>query len=91
MAHSALSPIPLFPTDVYRLRIVAILLPLLFGTSLFVTSYLLVKSLTFILGFVFFGDPILSRGLAWLNRTIPNWQKLLELRKYVLFSVILPH
>jgi hypothetical protein len=79
--RSALSPIPLFPSEVYRLRLVAILLPLLFSISLFVTPYILVKSTSFLTGFIFFGDPILSRGLAWLNRTIPNWQKLLELRK----------
>lgn len=55
-----------------------------FGLSLFVTSYMFTKCLTFGLGFAFFGDPVISRGLAWLNRTIPDWSKLLELRKYVL-------
>lgn len=63
------------------MRLVAILLPLLFGASVFLTPYILVKSTSFLIGFVFFGDPILSRGLDWLNRTIPDWQKLLEPRK----------
>jgi hypothetical protein len=80
---SALSPIPLFPSEVYRLRLIAVLLPLVFGVSLFVTPYILLKFFSFLIGFIFFGDPILSRGLRWLNRTIPNWQKLLEPRKYV--------
>ena len=63
------------------MRLVAILLPLAIGASLFLTPYLFIKSSSFLTGFLFFGDPILSRGMAWLNRTIPNWQKLLELRK----------
>ncbi|KAK4156013.1 hypothetical protein C8A00DRAFT_41479 [Chaetomidium leptoderma] len=84
---NALSPIPLFPSEVYRLRLVGILLPLLFGFSLFVTPYILIKSLSFFVGFVFFGDPILTRGIAWLNRTIPNWQKLLQPRNTLLKGV----
>ena len=36
-----------------------------------------------IIGFGFFGDPLIWRGLDLLNKTYPNWQKLLELRKYV--------
>jgi hypothetical protein len=39
------------------------------------------KSLTFGVGFGFFGDPIITRGLHLLNTYVPNWQKLLELRK----------
>jgi hypothetical protein len=34
-------------------------------------------------GFGFFGDPLIWRGLDFLNKKIPNWQKYLELRKYV--------
>jgi hypothetical protein len=41
-----------------------------------------VKGTTFFMGFGFFGQPILERGLNWLNHTYPNWQKLLEIRKY---------
>ena len=63
------------------MRLVAIVLPLAIGASLFLTPYIFIKSSSFLAGFLFFGDPILSRGMAWLNRTIPNWQKLLELRK----------
>lgn len=77
---SALSPTPPFPRDTYRLRLAAVVTPL-FGISLFVTSYMFMKGVTFGIGFGFFGDPVISRGLNWLNRTIPNWQKLLELRK----------
>jgi hypothetical protein len=55
-------------------------MPLL-GLSFFVTSYMFTKGVTLTIGFGFFGDPVISRGLDWLNRTIPNWQKMLEIRK----------
>jgi hypothetical protein len=38
-------------------------------------------------GFGFFGDPAIQRGLAWLNKTFPKWQKLLELRNTILKGV----
>ena len=52
------------------------------------TPEILVYSSTFLLGAVFFGDPILTRGLDWLNRTIPNWASYLDLRKYEDFSPV---
>ncbi|KAL1622396.1 hypothetical protein SLS54_004960 [Diplodia seriata] len=55
--------------------------------SLFVTSYMFVKGIAFGAGFGFFGDPIISRGLTWLNRTFPHWQKLLEIRNTLLKGV----
>lgn len=63
------------------MRLIAILLPFVFGVSLFVTPYMVLKTTSFLAGLIFFGDPLITRGLAWLNRTVPNWQKLLELRK----------
>ncbi|KAL2174051.1 uncharacterized protein P884DRAFT_210039 [Thermothelomyces heterothallicus CBS 202.75] len=84
---NALSPIPLFPSEVYRLRLVAILAPLLLGSSLFLTPYLLLKLLSFLAGAVFFGDPVISRCLDWLNRTIPNWPELLQPRNTILNGV----
>jgi hypothetical protein len=45
------------------------------------------KGVTFGVGFGFFGDPIISRGMEWLNRNYPNWQKLLELRNTLLKGV----
>ncbi|KAL9062719.1 MAG: hypothetical protein Q9157_008688 [Trypethelium eluteriae] len=83
---NALSPTPPFPRDTARLRFAALLVPLL-GVSLVVTSYMFVKGTTFGFGFAFFGDPIIQRGLVWLNRTYPNWQKVLELRNTVLKGV----
>jgi hypothetical protein len=39
------------------------------------------KMTTFFVGFGFFADPVIWRAASWLNRTFPNWEKLLELRK----------
>ena len=55
----------------------------LLAISLLTTSAMFMKMNTFFAGFGFFGDPLIWRGLDWLNRTYPNWQKFLELRKYV--------
>ncbi|KXX80187.1 hypothetical protein MMYC01_204247 [Madurella mycetomatis] len=84
---NTLTPVPLFPSEVFRLRLVALLLPLVFGVSLFATPYIFLKSLSFFVGLIFFGDPLFSRGLDWLNHTIPNWQKLLEPRNTILKGV----
>lgn len=46
-----------------------------------------IKGVTFGVGFGFFGDPVISRGVEWLNREFPRWQKLLELRNSVLKGV----
>ncbi|EME88861.1 uncharacterized protein MYCFIDRAFT_125916 [Pseudocercospora fijiensis CIRAD86] len=83
---NALSPTPPFPRDLFRLRIAAVVVPLL-GVSIFVTSYMLVKGITFGVGFGFFGDPLIQRGLVWLNSHFPKWQKLLELRNTLLKGV----
>lgn len=83
---NALAPTPPFPRDTARLRLAAIVIPLV-ATSVFVSSYMFVKATSFGIGFGFFGDPIISRGLEWLNQNYPNWQKLLELRNTVLKGV----
>jgi hypothetical protein len=81
-----LDPTPPFPKNKYHYRLAAVIAPLLL-ISLFVTSYMFMKGLTFGVGFGFFGDPVISRGLDLLNRKIPNWQKLLELRNSLLKGV----
>ncbi|KAK3987360.1 hypothetical protein QBC44DRAFT_331635 [Cladorrhinum sp. PSN332] len=83
---NALSPTPPFPTEVHRLRLIALVIPL-FAMSFIVSAYMFVKSATFIAGLVFFGDPVISRGLDWLNRTMPQWKKVLELRNTLLKGV----
>ena len=83
---NALSPTPPFPRDVYRLRLAALIVTLL-AASVFISSYVFVKGATFGFGVGFFGDPLIWRGLDWLNTKFPNWQKLLELRNTLLKGV----
>ncbi|RYP69165.1 hypothetical protein DL771_006259 [Monosporascus sp. 5C6A] len=83
---NALSPTPPFPRHTYRLRLAAVIVPLLL-MSLFVTSYMFVKGATFGFGFAFFGDPIIARGVRFLNEKFPHWQKILELRNTLLKGV----
>lgn len=83
---NALSPTPPFPRDVYRLRLAAMVVPVLL-MSFFVSSHMLMKGFTFGVGFGFFGDPVIKRGLQMLNKRFPRWQKLLELRNTLLKGV----
>jgi hypothetical protein len=62
------------------LKLAALVAPVLF-VSIFVNSAMLMKGSTFFMGFAFFGQPVLTAGYHWLNKTIPNWQKYLEIRK----------
>ncbi|KAJ0121908.1 hypothetical protein J7T55_002418 [Diaporthe amygdali] len=83
---NALSPTAPFPRNAYRLRLALVVTPLLLVSS-FVSSYMFTKGMTFAIGFGFFGDPVIARGLELLDRRFPNWQKLLELRNTVLKGV----
>ncbi|GKT94423.1 LOW QUALITY PROTEIN: hypothetical protein Ct61P_12273 [Colletotrichum tofieldiae] len=66
---NALSPTPPFPQQRPRIILASILLPMLLG-SLLTTSYMLVKGTGFMVGFTFFGDPIIQRGLVFINRSV---------------------
>ncbi|GJN73483.1 hypothetical protein PLICBS_007561 [Purpureocillium lilacinum] len=83
---NALSPVPPFPKLRPRLILASCLVPLLLG-SYFITPYMLLKGTGFIVGFTFFGDPILTPLLDFANRTYPRWQKYVELRNSVLKGV----
>ena len=83
---NALSPTPPFRKDIHRLRLAGLVVPLL-AVSIFVTSYMFMKGVTFGIGFGFFGDPVIQPGLKLLNRKFPNWQKLLEIRNTILKGV----
>jgi hypothetical protein len=83
---NALSPTPPFPQDQYRLKLAAVVVPLL-AVSIFTTSYMVTKGVWFGIGFGFFGDPVIQPGIVWLNRTYPHWQQLLELRNTLLKGV----
>lgn len=83
---NALSPTPPFPTLTPRLTLAACLVPMLFGTY-YVSPYMASKGLGFGVGFGFFGDPIIQRGIELANRTYPRWEKYVELRHTILRGV----
>ncbi|KAI1258743.1 hypothetical protein F5Y18DRAFT_326955 [Xylariaceae sp. FL1019] len=83
---NALSPTPPFPQNTYRFRLAGLVAPMLL-VSLFLTSYMFMKGVTFGAGFGFFGQPLITPALKFLNRTYPHWQKLLEIRNTILKGV----
>lgn len=70
----------------YRLKLAGLVVPVV-AVSIFTTSYMFTKGMTFGVGFGFFGDPLIQPGLNWLNRKFPHWQKLLEIRNTILKGV----
>ncbi|RPA77429.1 hypothetical protein BJ508DRAFT_212779 [Ascobolus immersus RN42] len=82
---NALSPTPPFPHTA-RYQIAAIFAPLAL-VSLFIHSAWVMRSMTFISGAAFFGQPGIDRALNWLNIHYPNWMELLDLRNTLLLHV----
>ncbi len=80
-SHSALSPTPPFPQEAPRFRLAGVLVPVV-AVTLFTSPAMFMKATYAGVGFGFFGDPLIWRGLDFLNRKVPNWQKYLELEKY---------
>ena len=83
--HSVLSPTPPF-SHTPRLRLAAIVMAVLIVATV-IPAVLFVKGATFAVGFVLFGQPLMTRGIYWLNVNYPNWPELLELRRCV-FGVL---
>lgn len=77
---SALSPTPPFHPNRARMKIAAFIMPLVFLTAL-VKSAVVVKCTGAVIGFVFFGQPVIDRGVEWLDDTFPDWKRVIELRK----------
>jgi len=75
-----------FPHKRPRMKLAACLAPVLL-VSLFTTSYMFTKINGLLIGFGFFADPLIWRGLDLLNKKIPNWQKYLELRNSILKGI----
>ncbi|KAK4946276.1 hypothetical protein LTR66_014309 [Elasticomyces elasticus] len=61
----------------YRIRIVAVLAPL-FLLPLFVSYYMVYKGIGCLVGFVIFGDPMLTPTIAWLKRNVPKYKELAQ-------------
>ncbi|KAM0335032.1 hypothetical protein ACHAQA_000066 [Verticillium albo-atrum] len=83
---NALSPTAPFHTHRPRLILAGVILPL-FLASLLVTPHMAAKGFGFLVGFSFFGDPAIQRGVALIERKIPNWQHYIELRNTLLKGI----
>ncbi|KAH7129782.1 hypothetical protein B0J13DRAFT_132382 [Dactylonectria estremocensis] len=83
---NALNPTAPFPILRQRLFLASVILPALLG-SLFTSPYMAFKAMGFICGFLFFGDPLITRGVEILERTYPRWAKYVELRNTILQGV----
>ncbi|KAI0801546.1 hypothetical protein C8Q74DRAFT_1191507 [Fomes fomentarius] len=81
-----LAPVAPFPKWAARIRLAGVLLPMLVA-SLVVPFKIVVDGTTFLIGFLFFSQPILSRVAYKLTHRFPNWRKYLELRRTLLRGV----
>ena len=81
-----LNPTSPFPRRRARLTLVACLLTFLLG-SWATSPYAVIKSTGFFVGFGFFGDPILTPTLHYLNTNYPNWTDHLQLRHSILRGI----
>ncbi|KAJ5399039.1 hypothetical protein N7465_009528 [Penicillium sp. CMV-2018d] len=83
---NALSATAPFPQLSPRLRLVAVLGPA-FLASILTSCYVFMKLSTLSIGLAFFGDPIIRRGIVYLNRRLPNWRKLVQLQNSLLKGI----
>lgn len=81
-----LSPTAPFPRRRAQLTLAACILPMLLGSWL-TSSYVMLKSVGFFAGFGFFGDPVITPTLHYLNTNYPNWTKLIQLRHTILRGI----
>ncbi|KAL4902209.1 hypothetical protein BDW74DRAFT_158802 [Aspergillus multicolor] len=83
---NALAPTPPFSMMTPRLRLAAV-----FGggllVSLLTSSYIFMKMATFFVGLGFFGDPLIQRGIQYLDREYPHWKELSQLQNTLLKGV----
>ncbi|KDQ62350.1 hypothetical protein JAAARDRAFT_170674 [Jaapia argillacea MUCL 33604] len=83
---NALSPTPPFPAYIHRVRLAAIVVGALLA-SMVLSATIVVKTLELGIGFSVFGQPIVWRGVEWLESHIPNWRVYLDLRNTLLRGV----
>ncbi|KAK1227207.1 hypothetical protein PQX77_009841 [Marasmius sp. AFHP31] len=86
---NAFSPTPPFAQNTARVRIAAVIVPVLL-ISIFVNETLLYKSITFGIGVGMFGQPLFDRidperFIALLNN--PKWPEMLDIRNTLLLGV----
>ncbi|KAL4865282.1 hypothetical protein BDV12DRAFT_154353 [Aspergillus spectabilis] len=83
---NALSPTHPFPMMTPRLRLAGILVSGLL-VSFITSSYVFMKMSTLVVGFGFFGDPIIMQGVHYLNRNHPHWKEFSQLQNSLLKGV----
>ncbi|KAL3436858.1 hypothetical protein BDV09DRAFT_32285 [Aspergillus tetrazonus] len=83
---NALSPTPPFSMMTPRLRLAGVLASGLL-VALLTSSYVFMKIATFSVGLAFFGDPLIQRGIQYLNREYPHWKELSQLQNTLLKGV----
>ncbi|KAM0553947.1 hypothetical protein ACHAPJ_007019 [Fusarium lateritium] len=83
---NALSPAAPFHRHRPKLILIGVLAPMLLG-AWFTSPYMAMKGMGFGAGFGFFGDPIITPTLNFINRTYPRWEKYVELRNTILRGV----
>lgn len=52
-------------------------------STTFVSDYIFSSAMSFMVGFVFFGGPVIERMVRMLDKNVPGWQEKIELRKCV--------
>lgn len=82
---NALSPTPPF-SDHKRLQLGAIFVPL-FLLAFVTKSQWVMRGSTGVMGLAFFSDPLIQRGIEWLNENVPDWPKYLEIGNTLLMGV----
>lgn len=83
---NALTPAAPFHRHRPKIILAGALVPVLLG-SYMTSSYMFMKGVGFGAGFGFFGDPVITPALNFINRTYPRWEKYVELRNTILRGV----
>ncbi|KIP10066.1 hypothetical protein PHLGIDRAFT_22447 [Phlebiopsis gigantea 11061_1 CR5-6] len=83
---NALSPTHPFPYWEPRLKLAGPILVAALVTY-FINMAFVLRIVTFVIGIVIFGQPLLVRGLCLLTEKVPNWKDYLELRRTLLNGV----
>ncbi|CED85520.1 Protein of unknown function DUF3292 [Phaffia rhodozyma] len=83
----ALSPLKVYPPNHARFKIAfLILFPALIITAV-VPSRIFAHAGSFALGFGFFGQPLVKRGISTFVSLVPDWKEELDLRNSILSGV----
>jgi Protein of unknown function (DUF3292) len=83
---NALSPTRPFSLIIPKLKLASVVAPGI-AISMATSTYMFTKMNAFFIGFGFFGDPVIQRGIQLLNEKVPDWPKYLEIRNTLLKGV----